>query len=234
MATYVMIHGGWHGGWAWRPVSARLQALGHRVFSPTLPGIGDGDDPTQYTMDDCFKSIADLITSHDLRDVILVAHSWGACVGLGAVQLVPDRLKMFVPFSSGIPLGESLLAATTQEHRDLFKTEAALSGNNTVGLTYEAWVADFIPDGTPEVQRLTHSLLNRHPMQYFEHTIPTIDPSAVPFDIRYILADDDRTAPREQYLAWCASLGCEPIATPGGHEALLTRPAELTDVLLSL
>jgi hypothetical protein len=44
--TYVLVPGGWHGGWAWRPVAERLRASGHRAVTLTLPGLGDGDDPS--------------------------------------------------------------------------------------------------------------------------------------------------------------------------------------------
>jgi hypothetical protein len=45
--TFVLIAGAWHGGWAWRPVAQRLRAHGHRVLTPTLPGLADGADPTR-------------------------------------------------------------------------------------------------------------------------------------------------------------------------------------------
>ncbi|MGI9378145.1 MAG: alpha/beta fold hydrolase, partial [Methyloligellaceae bacterium] len=41
MATYVLVHGAWHGGWCWREVRQRLRAEGHRVFTPTLTGLGE-------------------------------------------------------------------------------------------------------------------------------------------------------------------------------------------------
>ena len=38
MATYVLVHGGWDGGWAWTPVAKKLRSAGHEVFTPTLHG----------------------------------------------------------------------------------------------------------------------------------------------------------------------------------------------------
>src|SRR6187455_1561141 len=39
--TFVLVHGAWHGGWCWQRVSDRLTARGHRVFAPTLTGLGE-------------------------------------------------------------------------------------------------------------------------------------------------------------------------------------------------
>ena len=39
--TFVLVHGSWHGGWCWRRVSDRLEKLGHKVFAPTLTGLGE-------------------------------------------------------------------------------------------------------------------------------------------------------------------------------------------------
>ena len=54
----VLVAGAWHGGWAWRPVAEHLRAAGHTVYAPTLPGLADGDDPTQY-------SLADMVQARD-------------------------------------------------------------------------------------------------------------------------------------------------------------------------
>lgn len=40
-ATYVLVHGAWHGGWCWARVRDRLNAAGNRVFTPTLTGLAD-------------------------------------------------------------------------------------------------------------------------------------------------------------------------------------------------
>jgi pimeloyl-ACP methyl ester carboxylesterase len=41
MATFVLVHGGWQGGWSWRRVVPHLRASGHEVYTPTLTGIGE-------------------------------------------------------------------------------------------------------------------------------------------------------------------------------------------------
>jgi len=48
--NFVLVHGAWHGGWAWQPVASRLRAAGHRVWAPTCPGLGIDDDPRGVTL----------------------------------------------------------------------------------------------------------------------------------------------------------------------------------------
>ena len=38
---FLLVHGAWHGGWCWRRVSDLLEKRGHKVFTPTLTGLGD-------------------------------------------------------------------------------------------------------------------------------------------------------------------------------------------------
>jgi len=53
--TFVLVHGAWHGGWAWQPVASRLRAAGHRVWAPTCPGLGIDDDPRGVTLAGCIE-----------------------------------------------------------------------------------------------------------------------------------------------------------------------------------
>ena len=43
MATIVLIHGAWTGGWLWSRVAADLRARGQLVYAPTLTGLGERD-----------------------------------------------------------------------------------------------------------------------------------------------------------------------------------------------
>src|SRR6516165_4331282 len=91
--TFVLITGAWHGGWAWRPVAQELRAAGCRVITPTLPGLHDGDDPTDYSLADVVDYVADRVDASGLRDVTLVGHSWGGYVITGAAPRIAARLR---------------------------------------------------------------------------------------------------------------------------------------------
>ena len=77
MATYVLVHGAWHGAWCWNKVAPLLEAKGHTVVAPDLPGHGDDDTPRAgVTLESYAKKVADVVSAQDEK-VILVGHSMG-------------------------------------------------------------------------------------------------------------------------------------------------------------
>lgn len=103
--TFVLIHGAWHGGWCWKPVRERLEALGHRVLAPSLTGLADrshlisSDIVLQTHIDD----IVNLYKWEDLSDVTLVAHSYGGWPVSGALDAVHDRTAAVVFVDAFVP-----------------------------------------------------------------------------------------------------------------------------------
>jgi pimeloyl-ACP methyl ester carboxylesterase len=76
MATYVLVHGAWHTGAELEPTAAPIRAAGHEVHTPTIAGNKPGD-PKTVGLSDAIKSIVDYLTEKNLKDVILVGHSYG-------------------------------------------------------------------------------------------------------------------------------------------------------------
>jgi pimeloyl-ACP methyl ester carboxylesterase len=87
MATFVLVHGAFHGGWCWRDVTAHLRAAGHEVFAPTLTGLGERSHLASPAVDlsTHIRDVANLIEWEDLRDIVLVGHSYGGMVITGVV-----------------------------------------------------------------------------------------------------------------------------------------------------
>ncbi len=236
METFVLVTGAWHGGWSWRPVATRLRAAGHRVLTPTLPGLGLGDDPRGVTLTDCVDSVVDLVEREDLTDVTLLGHSWGGYVVSGTAPRVARRLRRTVFWSAFVPEdGESLMDAVPPDYAGLFTAQAAASGEqNTVSLPFEVWAGAFMQDASEDAQRAVFELLAPQPMGTF-----TEAPNQKPFselDVpsAYVLSVDDIALPPGEY-GWTRfpqRLGVTAIEAPGSHEANFTRPAELTDAFL--
>ena len=112
MATYVLVHGGGHGGWCYQRVARLLRAEGHEVLTPTLTGLGDrahllddGVDLERHVTD-----VAAVLRFEDLRDVILVGHSYGGMVITGAADREVDRVGRLVYLDAATPSnGQSLV-----------------------------------------------------------------------------------------------------------------------------
>jgi pimeloyl-ACP methyl ester carboxylesterase len=112
MATFVLVPGAWLGGWAWERVTPELRAAGHAVYTPTLAGLGERADQgmPETNLDTHIADVVAVIEGEDLRDVVLVGHSYAGCVVTGVADRVADRL-MLVVYLDSAPLedGESFL-----------------------------------------------------------------------------------------------------------------------------
>jgi pimeloyl-ACP methyl ester carboxylesterase len=103
--TFVLVHGAWHGGWAWVRVADRLRARGHAVFTPTLTGLGERAHLLHPGID-LSLHIADVLgmTRYEqLNDFILVGHSYGGCVISGVAEATPDAIRSIVFLDAFIP-----------------------------------------------------------------------------------------------------------------------------------
>jgi pimeloyl-ACP methyl ester carboxylesterase len=108
MATFVMIHGAWHGGWCFDTLRPLLKAKGHQMIAPDLPGMG-GNEATlagvtldgwaQFTADICRKAAA---------PVILCGHSRGGIVISQTAESAPASIAALVYICAMlIPSGKS-------------------------------------------------------------------------------------------------------------------------------
>lgn len=140
MATFVLVHGGHHGGWCYLKVMRRLQARGHVVYAPSMSGMGErshlmhpGIDLSTHITD-----IARLIEVDDLRDVILVGHSYGGMVITGVADRmaypVAGRIGHRVYLDAAYPVnGESLLEHAGASIAPLEATMRVINGVELVG-----------------------------------------------------------------------------------------------------
>jgi pimeloyl-ACP methyl ester carboxylesterase len=96
--TFVLIHGAWHGGWCWRRVSDLLEKQGHKVFAPTLTGLGERSHllSKDVNLDTHIADIVNVVKWEDLRDLCLVVHSYGGWPGSGALEQIGDRVSSIV------------------------------------------------------------------------------------------------------------------------------------------
>jgi pimeloyl-ACP methyl ester carboxylesterase len=128
---FVLVHGACHGGWCWSRVAPLLRAAGHEVFTPTLTGFGErahllGPDVGPETL---VQDVVGVIEWEELRDVVLVGHSFGALVALAVAERVPERVRRIVlldgvvveagaPGLTGLPAGTSEVRIAAAEAFD--------------------------------------------------------------------------------------------------------------------
>jgi len=103
--TFVLVHGAWHGGWCWRRVADRLEKQGHKVFTPTLTGLGERShlmSPT-INLDTHINDVVNVVKWEDLKGICLVAHSYGGWPVSGALEKILDRVASIVFLDAFVP-----------------------------------------------------------------------------------------------------------------------------------
>ncbi|MFT4033451.1 MAG: alpha/beta hydrolase, partial [Siphonobacter sp.] len=96
--VFVLVHGAWHGGWCWQDVSQNLREKKYLVYTPTLSGLGEHKNTTNdnINLQTHITDIINLIEMDDLRNVILVGHSYAGTVIAGVADSIPERLSKLV------------------------------------------------------------------------------------------------------------------------------------------
>ncbi len=103
MASFVLVHGAWHGAWCWEKVTPRLEAAGHSVDAVDLPGCGSNPaEAAERTLDAYLRHVADRVEAAG-GPVVLVGHSMGGMSITGAAELVPDRIAALVYVTAFLP-----------------------------------------------------------------------------------------------------------------------------------
>jgi len=96
MATYVLIHGAWHGSWCWDKVVHLLKGKGHKVEAPDLPGHGKDPTPIQNVSLQAYVDRVCKVLDAQSEPVILVGHSMGGIVISQAAEYRPERIKTLI------------------------------------------------------------------------------------------------------------------------------------------
>ena len=109
--TYVIVHGAWGGGWAWREIDGLLTKQGHKVYRPTLTGLGERSHlaSADIGLETHILDVLNVLLYEELDNVVLVGHSYGGMVVAGVIDRVPDRIKRVVYLEALLPEnGESV------------------------------------------------------------------------------------------------------------------------------
>jgi pimeloyl-ACP methyl ester carboxylesterase len=144
MATFVLVHGGFTGGWVWKTVRAYLESKRHRVYTPTLTGLGERSHLISPILDleTHIEDIVNVLRYEELDDVVLVGNSYAGMVITGVADRVPSRIAHLIYVDAFVPKnGESVFDLVTPSLRSQFIAQA-----NTQG---DGWRVSPLSDGDP-------------------------------------------------------------------------------------
>lgn len=230
--TFTLLHGAWHGAWCWDRVASVLRGQGHRVTIPTQTGLGEKADllSDSITLETFVDDVVSHLVTKDLRDVVLVGHSFGGGPITGAAARVPDRISELVYVDALIPMsGQSPSERLPDGVWAERKAKAiAFSG----GISLPCPPAEAFGVQEPELQSWLAERLTPHPTRTYETAITFEGPPGGELPCRYIRPNDPAYEPVADSLAYAEKLGWPIQTIPTGHDAMVTAPDGLADLLL--
>ena len=230
MTTFVLVHGAWHGGWAWRPVAARLEAAGHRAVSPTLTGLGERAHliSRQVNLATHIEDVAATLRCEELRDVVLVGHSYAGMVITGVASREFERIARLVYYDAFLPDdGQSALDLLPPDIGRHFTESAAEHGD---GWLMPRRPVEPLGVRSPEAKAWLERRLVPHPLATYLDKL-RFDPRVRLLPSSYISCTDWAGVFRPQ-AEKARGLGWPVHEIAADHEALATAPGVLARALL--
>jgi len=129
MATFLVAHGAWSAGWAWKKMRPLLRARGHEFHTPTHTGLGERAHlaSPKVDLETHIADILGVLQAEDLANVILIGHSYGGMVATGVADRARERIAKLVYIDAFAPRdGDSVFSLTPD--RQAAMSEAANKG----------------------------------------------------------------------------------------------------------
>jgi pimeloyl-ACP methyl ester carboxylesterase len=181
--VYVIVHGAWGGSWAFKKIDSLLTAAGHVVYRPSLTGQGERVHlaTPSVNLSTHINDVVNTILFEDLRDIILVGHSYGGMVITGVADRVPDRIRRLVYLDAMVPKdGETVFAIMDPRGE---RIKPMIKGDYVV------------PPWVREDQKLPKDV--PHPVNTFTEPISLKNAAAGKLQATYILTVDAGKKPAE-------------------------------------
>ena len=225
MATFVLVHGAWHGSWCWKRVRRNLQQRGHEVFTPTLTGIGERShllaksvDLNTQTLD-----VLNLIRWEELSDFVLCGHSYGGMVISGVADRIPERIRSVVFLDAFVPEnGQSLMDLAPPSGGEL------IDGWQSVPIS----ATDF--GVNPADREWVDRQCTVQSIACFQQPVQLTGAIARIKRVSYLLATGwaGGHSPFRPFYEKARSRGWQAGEIDCGHDVMLDRPEEVTQLLL--
>ena len=234
MATFVLVHGGWGGGWEWRRVGDLLAGEGHDAHRVTLTGLGDRSHlaSPDVNLDTHITDVLMTLRYEDLDDVVLVGQSYGGAVVTGAADRAPERISRLVYVDAFVPTdGQSVNDLSPPRFVERMRALAAESGDGwRVPLPFEP--GDL---GPPEVEEWYAPKMVDHPLACFEQPIRLTGAcEGLPRSYVDCRPPDAPSWVFERFSEQAQAEGWDYHHLPVGHDAQVLAPERLVALLDAL
>jgi pimeloyl-ACP methyl ester carboxylesterase len=234
MTTYVLVHGAWSGAHSYRRVRPLLAARGHEVFTPCLTGLGERAHlvSPQVGLATHVEDVVNAVVYEDLRDIVLVGHSYGGAVVTGAAEHIGERVRHLVYLDAFVPRdGESVWGVL------------GLPPGEPPAVAPGEWLVPPAPReyATPEETAWATPRRRPHPVRTFRDPVRLSRPLAEhAFGLTYVKATDDGRDVVGGRAFWDAAEHARDDPRwsyreiPTNHMVQHNAPEALVEILLSL
>ena len=236
MATYVLVHGGGHGGWCYQRVARMLRSAGHEVYAPSMTGLAERSHllGPHVDLDLHIQDIVALLHYEDLNDVILVGHSYGGMVITGVADRAADRVGRVVYLDAATPVdGQSLvdvagpiIEAVRPYGQTIDGVELVLLPGPGAGALYG--VTD------PGDLAWMDERLTGHPWKCFEQPLKLTNEAAFNALPKYHIVCTSTLATRDEDLMREAREAGRLWDIDTGHDLMITEPGRVADALAAV
>lgn len=232
MATIVLVHGGGHGGWCFKPLARLLRNKGHDVYAPTLTGLGERAHLSRAGVDlDCHvNDIVALLHYEDLRNVVLVGHSYGGMVITGAADRASDRVGHLVYLDAMAPKDGQSLVDVAGPFMAAARSDSRIVDGVEMCLFPSAETLPFYGVVDPRTLDWMRTRLTPHPWRCFEQplqltnemVLQSIPQSHISSTLFLSLRDADGLREKWDGRLWDIDTG---------HDMMITEPNKVAELL---
>ena len=233
--SYVCLPGAWMGAWSWQFVLERLRAAGHDARALPFRGVGERAAELSPACDnDLFlDDTLDTLAKDDLRDIVLVGHSFGSLIAQLVVDRVPDRIAHLVIIDGGITQnGQSIFGRIPKEI--VAKRQKLVRQVNGTDVLPFAPVGSLIIDD-PDLAAWTHRQLTPHPLACYTKPIRLLHEAGNGRPMTYIACTRPRypvSAGMHERVQAMPHVRFRPIEA--GHNCILSAPDLVARELLEI
>jgi pimeloyl-ACP methyl ester carboxylesterase len=232
--TFVLIHGSWHGGWCWARVANPLRAQGHRVYTPTQTGLGERSHllSRDITLDTFVTDLVNVLEWEDLTDVVLVGHSFGGIAVTGAADRVPQRIRHLVYL-------DSLILRQGETAFSVFPPEV-VAARRKLAQDFSGGVSIPVPDAQafgitdPADGAWVKGKCTPHPISTYEDPMVLKNGVGNGLPATYVAVTPEYGPTAASRVLAREQSGWRYREIAAGHDAMVTTPAAVIDILLGV
>jgi len=232
--TFVLVHGAWHGGWCWAGVAAKLRARGHVVHTPTQTGLGERSHllSKAITLDTFVEDIVNVVKWEDLNDVVLVGHSFGGSAISGVADRMRPRVRQLI-YLDALML-ENGRSPFSMLPKEVVEARLKAAQESSGGLSLPAPKASAFGVADAQQTAWVEAHLTPHPLGTYASPLTLANPVGNGVPVTYIVCTDPMYAALQASRDWVKAAGWKTVEIRTGHDAMVTAPDRLADMLDTL